>query len=157
MFVAVAFLNMENVFKNILEKFDHFKTLKPEWYVLFSQPQIFKNLQAFPSMAERNTFNAIALNILLEKDLEKLTEIMLEQSVITPELISILIKHNQSKLVIGLLDRPIRPKFINTVGQMGKKKTNVNLGVEHKIRFHDVVVSMLDKGHKSYEIIDLLK
>ena len=78
MFVAVAFLNMENVFKNILEKFDHFKTLKPDWYVLFSQPQIFKNLQAFPSMAERNTLNAIALNILLEKDLEKLTEIMLE-------------------------------------------------------------------------------
>ena len=36
MFVAVAFLNMENVFKNILEKFDHFKTLKPDWYVLFS-------------------------------------------------------------------------------------------------------------------------
>ena len=29
-------------------------------------------------MAERNTLNAIALNILLEKDLEKLTEIMLE-------------------------------------------------------------------------------
>lgn len=157
MFVAVAFLNMENVFKNILEKFDHFKTLKPDWYVLFSQPQIFKNLQAFPSMAERNTLNAIALNILLEKDLEKLTEIMLEQSVITPEMISILIKHNQSQLVIGLLDRPIRPKFINTAGQMGKKKTNVNLGVEHKIRFHDVVVSMLDKGHKSYEIIDLIK
>ena len=47
-------------------------------------------------MAERNTLNAIALNILLEKDLEKLTEIMLEQSVITPEIISILIKHNQS-------------------------------------------------------------
>jgi hypothetical protein len=60
-------------------------------------------------------------------------------------------------LVIGLLDRPIRPKFINTAGQMGKKKTNVNIGVEHKIRFHDVVVSMLDKGHKSYEIIDLIK
>ena len=65
-------------------------------------------------MAERNNLNSIALNILLEKELEKLTEIMLEQSVITPELISILIKHGKSKMVIGLLDRPIRPNYIDT-------------------------------------------
>ena len=39
-FVAVAFLNMENVFKNILEKFNYFK-FKPEWNALFSQPSIF--------------------------------------------------------------------------------------------------------------------
>ena len=113
MFVAVAFLNKQDVFQNILDKFNQFK-FKPEWHALFSQPGIFKNLQAFPGMAERNNLNSIALNILLEKELEKLTEIMLEQSVITPELISILIKHGKSKMVIGLLDRPIRPNYIDT-------------------------------------------
>ena len=40
---------------------------------------------------------------------------------------------------------------------MGKRKTKVNTGVEHKIRFIDVVVAMLDKGHKSYEITGLIK
>ena len=108
-------------------------------------------------MAERNNLNAIALNILLEKDLDKLTEITLEQSIITPELISILIKNSQAKLVIGLLDKPIRPKFIDTASGLGKRKTKVNTGLEHKIRFIDIVISMLDKGHKSYEIIDLIK
>ena len=108
-------------------------------------------------MAERNSLNAIALNILLEKELEKLTEIMLEQSVITPELVSILIKHDKSEMVIGLLDRPIRPTYIDTASSMGRRKTKVNTGAEHKIRFTDVVVAMLDKGHKSYEITNLIK
>ena len=95
-------------------------------------------------MAERNNLNAIALNILLEKDLDKLTEITLEQSIITPELISILIKNSQAKIVIGLLDKPIRPKFIDKASGLGKRKTKVNTGLEHKIRFIDIVISMLD-------------
>ena len=60
-------------------------------------------------------------------------------------------------MVIGLLDKPIRPKFIDTASGLGKRKTKVNTGLEHKIRFIDIVISMLDKGHKSYEIIDLIK
>ena len=50
MYVAVVLMNVPDVFRHFLEKYNKFK-FKPEWHVLFSQPNIFKSLQAFPSLA----------------------------------------------------------------------------------------------------------
>ena len=67
-------------------------------------------MQAFPSHAQRCKFDAFVLKVILDKDVDFLKETMLDRSVITPELISVLASdENQRNTIIGLLYKPISP------------------------------------------------
>ena len=55
------------------------------------------------------------LRAALEKDLAWLTDIVLENSVITPELISLLASTGHNNELVDMLDKPKRPKFLSNV------------------------------------------
>jgi len=71
-------------------------------------------LQTFPSHAERAKFDTFVLTAALEKDLAWLTDIVLENSVITPELISILASTGHNNEIVDMLDKIKRPKFVSS-------------------------------------------
>jgi hypothetical protein len=67
----------------------------PQWYALFSQPNIYDIVKNYESQAERCKLNELVLEQALEKDLTFIVELLLDLSVITPKLISLLFKDNQ--------------------------------------------------------------
>ena len=107
MYVAVVLMNTPAVFEIMMDKHQNFKT-KPVWHVLFSTPGIFQllrdssinhkgsagapptSLLAAESFQERQKFDELVLKVALERDLLFVTEIILERSLITPQLISLL-------------------------------------------------------------------
>ena len=112
MYVAVVIMNTPQVFDMMREKHQRFKT-KPVWHVLFSTPRIFMILQGSQTMAERQKFDELVLKAALERNLHFITEQVLEKSVITPQIISLLIQENEQNMIIDLLTRrEQRPMFI---------------------------------------------
>ena len=60
-------------------------------------------------------------------------------------------------MIIGLLNKPIRPQFISIKATQNKKRGQRDPDVARDLHFIDIVTAMLDQGHKSYEIIELTK
>jgi hypothetical protein len=110
-FACVAAMNKPVMFEFLVKKHNYFK-MKPVWHALFSMKNIFVNMQNFTSHAERCKLDELVLQVALERDLVFLTEVLLERAVVTPELISLLLKDGQQLQVINLLRRPIKPKFL---------------------------------------------
>ena len=100
------------MFKHISHKNNQFK-FKPAWHALFSQHNVFQSLQTFPSHAQRGKFDEFVLKVALEKDLDFMTQLVVDRAVITPQLISVLANDNQQRMIIDLLSKPIRPSFIS--------------------------------------------
>jgi hypothetical protein len=105
------------------------------------------------------------LKAALEKDLAWLTDIVLENSVITPELISLLARTAHNNELVDMLDKPKRPKFLSNVQTVKKSKRGLLGAVNGKpileiadepLRFVDIIASLVEKGHKSHEIIQLI-
>jgi len=90
-YVAVVVMNTLGVFDHLLEKHQRFKT-KPVWHLLFSMPNIFQVLQSSPSMAERQKFDELVLKVALERELNFIIDIVLDnRTIITPEILSLLL------------------------------------------------------------------
>ena len=88
-YVSVVVMNTPQVFDTMMEQHQNFKT-KPVWHVLFSTPAIFRILQGQPTVAERQKFDELVLKVALERDLIFIQEIALDRSIITPQLLSLL-------------------------------------------------------------------
>ena len=90
---ACIVLNEQQLFEQVVSKNAQFK-IYPQWYALFSQPNIYDTVKNYESQAERCKLNELVLEIALEKDLTFIVELLLDLSVITPKLISLLFKDN---------------------------------------------------------------
>jgi hypothetical protein len=97
-------------------------------------------------------------------------DLILENSVITQQMISLMATEKQQRLLVELLSKPIRPQFapytLDSVIQFQnsaatRKKqddaTKVNvLSTERNLCFIDIVESLLNAGHKSSEIMQIV-
>jgi len=69
LYVSAICMNSEELFYHQLRKNNFFK-FKPDWHILFSQPDVFKKLQTFPiCTSERQQLDIFVMKAALEKEL----------------------------------------------------------------------------------------
>lgn len=93
LYCAVACFNNEKVFSIMIQRNNNFKVTKA-WYMLFSTPRIFSQLVGFRASIERRRFDSIAMKIAIERDFYFMVELILTRSLVTKELIQILLAEN---------------------------------------------------------------
>ena len=86
---AVCLINHE-AFEHIIKKNKAFRE-KPTWHVVLSQYNIFHKLQKrLPYSSERSQLDVIALRIALERELTFMTDLILNNIVMTQEVLALL-------------------------------------------------------------------
>lgn len=77
-----------------------------------SQYNIFQKLQKrLPYSSERAQLDVIALRIAIERELTFMSDLILENIVMTQEVLALLASEKQHRLLIDMLLKPIRPYF----------------------------------------------
>ena len=122
MYLAVSRLDDSDTFHNLLHANDYFKGIEVEWYLLFTEPNIFEKLQQFATSAERSQFNLFVLRQAIKDDLAFIVEDLLDgRAPITDRMVNYLLSMKQYKTLIELISIPksrsmvaTRPKWLVT-------------------------------------------
>lgn len=108
LFASVACFNSEGTFDILIKRNNLFKVNK-EWNDLFSSPKIFYQLSSFQNSVERRKLDQIALRIALDREFFFMIDCILDRSVMTKEIVQILLTENQKKLLVQQISKPKRP------------------------------------------------
>ena len=72
-----------------------FKDVRPDWYLLFSEKNIFTKFQRFQSSVERTQLNLIILEKALESDITFMVEELLDgRTPVTDQIIELMLRDN---------------------------------------------------------------
>lgn len=93
LYAAVSCFNSEKVFDGLLRRNNYFKVNK-ELNQLFTSSHVFLQLSGFSSSVERRKFDCIVLRLAIERDFFFMSEIILDRSLMTKEMIQILLQEN---------------------------------------------------------------
>ena len=86
----------------------------------------------------------------LDRELQFMVDLVLHRSTITPELINILLKDRQKRVLIDLVRR--KPMYQEMKKSMVKGQSAIR-----ELCFFDIIEVAVCFGHKSTPIIDMLK
>ena len=121
LYLAVTRFNQVGIFNFLLVKNHSFQELEPEWYLLFTEKNVFATLRNIKTSAQRSQFNAIVLLKALQNDYQFIVSDMLDgRAPITNKIVELLIRENQKKLLVSLISIPknleashTRPKYFH--------------------------------------------
>ena len=143
LYVCSVCMNNQPAFEFLIKKNKAFRE-KPAWHVVLSQYNIFEKLQKrLPYSSERTQLDVIALKIALERELTFMQDLILENIVMTQDVIAALASEKQHRLLIDMLTKPIRPlfspsSFDNQKPFSANKKRSVQPGKPEKPEKKDV-------------------
>lgn len=86
----------------------------------------------------------------LDRELQFMVDLVLHRSTITPELVNILLKERQKRVLIDLVRR--KPMYQEMKKSMVKGQSAIR-----ELCFFDIIEVAVCFGHKSTPIIDMLK
>ena len=96
LYLAVTRFNQVGIFNFLLVKNHSFQELELEWYLLFTEKNIFATLRNIKTSAQRSQFNAIVLLKALQNDYQFIVSDMLDgRTPITNKIVELLIRENQ--------------------------------------------------------------
>ena len=151
LYCAVVCFNQERAFDILLKRDNYFKQ-KPEWNRIFGTPRVYACLKGQPMSPERRQFDVLTMREAFDRELMFMVEIVLERSRITPDLIRTLLAEDQHNMLVSLIAKISRPKFVDF------SQPAVKGGIiQRELHFNDIVEVALEAKAKSQSVIHMIK
>ena len=122
LYLAVSRLDDSESFHNLLHASNNFKGIEVEWYLLFTEVNVFEKLQNFTTSAERSQLNLFVLRQAIKDEFSFILEDLLDgRAPVTDKMVNCLLTSKQYKSLIELISIPrsranstVRPKWLVT-------------------------------------------
>lgn len=154
-YVAVVCMNSQTVLQHLLTANNFFQA-NDEWYTLFTHPNLKEQLQKYGGSAERNKLDLMVLKTSLDNELIFMSDLVIDRSVFTHDMIVLLLKESKYKLLVSLISKPVRPIYQPPHRTSTEELVNP-MSLERELHFKDIVNSALDSDEKYNTIIHLIK